>query len=366
MEAETVKFGTFLLGDKPPGVSDQQVFQHLIDETRKAEELGFDYVWVAEHHFAPYGTFADLMVALAAVAAATERIRIGTACIIPHFHNPVNLAESIAMVDVISGGRVHVGFGRGYQKREFDGFGIPMEESTERFRESVTIIDGLLSNESFSYEGKYWQVKDLSIYPRPIQSPRPPFSVAVMRTPASFEWITDKGYDPLMGNPYQVDPELGEGLEIYSKMQRAKGLPTGTENVWALLNAFVSKDEEFARTYPRKSTEYALDHIKKYSDPFEKDGEIPAEYAHYKDWFKQNRDQRQYDVIVNSDLTLYGSPETVIRKLSTLVKDVGWQNFMLCMNRGGAMERAPLYESMELFAQEVMPEVRRIAAEQEA
>ena len=105
------------------------------------------------------------------------------------------------------GGARLVGLGRGYQQREFNGFGVPQHESNVRFREATEIIDGLLTHESFSYDGKFWTVNDLTICPRPFQQPRPPiFLAASARRPRAFEWIVEKGYGALIGNPYSLDP----------------------------------------------------------------------------------------------------------------------------------------------------------------
>lgn len=350
-----MRFGVFLLGDKPPNLSDRQVFQNFIDEARMAEQLGFDAVWLAEHHFSPYGTIANLPVAAAAIAAVTERIRIGTACIVPAFHHPINLAEQIAMVDVLSGGRFEPGFGRGYQAHEFRAFGISMDESTARFRESVAIIEGLLANETFSYEGEFWHIDNVSLHPRPVQQPMPIYCT-VMKTPASFEWIADKGYRALIGNPYQVDPELKKGLELFIESHEKRGMPTGTEGVWGMLNAFVNEDAQFARNYPRDSTNLSLELHRQFSNPFERGGEVPKDYARYADWFHGHDDQ-QYEDILNLDLTLIGDPKTVIEKMKKVV-DMGWSNLMLRMSRGGAMERKHVFHSMEAFAREVIPAVR--------
>ena len=112
-----MKYGIFILGDKPPGVSHEEVFRNVLEEARWADELGFDAVWLAEHHFSPYGTLANLPVVAAAIAGATERVRIGTACIVAPFHNPIEVAEQIAMVDVLSGGRFDAGWDVLRQKR---------------------------------------------------------------------------------------------------------------------------------------------------------------------------------------------------------------------------------------------------------
>ena len=354
-----MKFGIFLLGDKPPGATDRQVFDNLLEEARWAEELGFDAVWLAEHHFSPYGTIASLPVAAAAIAAQTERVRIGTACIVPAFHHPINLAEQIAMLDVISHGRFDAGFGRGYQAHEFRGFGVPMDESTARFREAVTIIHGLLTNECFSYEGRFWTLEDVRLHPRPVQAEVPVYCT-VMKTPSSFEWIAEQGYRALIGNPYQVDPELSRGLSLFLESHEKRGVAAGTEQVWGMLNAFVHEDLEFARAYPRESTEASLEAHRKYSSPFERGGEVPRDYVTYRDWFTAH-DKQAYEDILNLDLTLIGDPKTVIRKLERVV-DMGWRNLMLRMSRGGAMERKHVRHSMEMFANEVMPAVAELEA----
>jgi alkanesulfonate monooxygenase SsuD/methylene tetrahydromethanopterin reductase-like flavin-dependent oxidoreductase (luciferase family) len=140
-----MRFGVFILGDKPNHLSHKEVFANVLEEARWAEGLGYDEIWLAEHHFSPYGTLADLPLVAAAIAAQTERVRIGTACMVAPFHDPIHLAERIAMVDNLSGGRFDAGFGRGYQAHEFKGFGIPMDEATARYQECVEIVNLLLS-----------------------------------------------------------------------------------------------------------------------------------------------------------------------------------------------------------------------------
>ena len=127
------------------------VYERAMDRVAMMDDSAYDCIWLAEHHFSPYGILADLPLVAAAIAAQTERIRIGTACMVAPFHNPVRIAERIAMVDVLSGGRFDAGFGRGYQAHEFKGFGIPMDEATARYTEAVEIVNQLLTQESVSY-----------------------------------------------------------------------------------------------------------------------------------------------------------------------------------------------------------------------
>ncbi|WP_299577173.1 LLM class flavin-dependent oxidoreductase [uncultured Williamsia sp.] len=358
-----MKFGVFILGDKPNHLSEKEVLDNVRAEVRWADELGYDEVWLAEHHFSPYGIIADLPMAAATFAAETERVRIGTACMVSPFHSPIQLAERIAMADVLSNGRFDAGFGRGYQAHEFKKFGVSMDEATGRYQEGFEIVAGLLNNENFSYEGKYFQVEDVTIYPRPIQKPFPVWGT-VMKTPSSFEWLADRGYGAIIGNPYTVDPDLQGALDLYLETQTSRGLGTGTDNMWALLNAFCSADDEFARTYPRESVELSIETHRKYSSPFERGQEIPADYKAYSDWFDKH-DKQSYQQVLDSHLTLMGNPDRIIEKMKTVI-DMGWENIILRMSRGGAMDRSKVYESMKLFADEVIPAVNELQAEAKA
>jgi len=115
--------------------SHPEVYANSLEECRLADELGFHAVWLAEHHFSPYGICPNLAVFGAAVARETKRVRIGTAVVIEPFSHPVRIAEEFAMLDILSGGRLDFGIGRGYQPKEFTGLGVSMERTRERFEE---------------------------------------------------------------------------------------------------------------------------------------------------------------------------------------------------------------------------------------
>ena len=148
-----MKFGLFFLLERPTGKDDAQIYAESLEQIRVGEDLGFDSVWLAEHRFTAYGEMPDTMVFAAAAAAVTTRVRIGTAVVVLPFHNPIRLAEQVAMVDVLSGGRLDFGVGRGYQAGEYRGFNIPMDESRTRFEEVLDICVGLWTQDGFSFDG---------------------------------------------------------------------------------------------------------------------------------------------------------------------------------------------------------------------
>jgi alkanesulfonate monooxygenase SsuD/methylene tetrahydromethanopterin reductase-like flavin-dependent oxidoreductase (luciferase family) len=150
------------------------VYRDELGLIRDAEQLGFDTVWLTEHHFAEDGYSPSIIPIAAAIAAITTRVRIGFNLLLLPLHHAVQLAENLATVDVISNGRLDVGLGQGYAVHEFAGYGIPRAERLARFLEGLDVLDGLWTNEEFSYDGKHYQVDAARLVPRPVQQPAPP------------------------------------------------------------------------------------------------------------------------------------------------------------------------------------------------
>ena len=124
-----MRFGLFSHVPWPEGVDPQQVYEETTEEAQYGEELGFNSIWLAEHHFTRYGLGSSSLVLISSIAAQTKTIRLGTAILVPTLHNPLRLAEDTATLDVISGGRLDVGFGRGAAGYEYSGYGIDREDS---------------------------------------------------------------------------------------------------------------------------------------------------------------------------------------------------------------------------------------------
>jgi len=359
-----MEFGLFFINEKPPGASDTEVVSNALEQCTLADELGFDAVWLGEHDFAPYGTMADTLLFGAAVAQVTKRIKIGTAVIVPTFTHPVRVAEQIAMLDVMSGGRFWIGLGRGYQQREFNGYGVPQDESKARFREATEIIDGLLTHENFTYHGKFWSVDNLTIAPRPFQRPRPPIYIAVSATPESAEWLVEKDYRCLTGNPYSLDPESSNQVSrVLLEAQARYGRTVSLEHAWGLLhNVLVAETDEVAAKAFKTNWELGNDYLIQYAKVVEDGSDLPDDYRYFAAWRDawKKLGAADYNAMVSMRGSLVGSPELVTDKLTRLYEDTGISKQLLWMNRGGAVPQDVILSSMELFAARVMPQLRNL------
>ncbi|HXE28519.1 MAG TPA: LLM class flavin-dependent oxidoreductase, partial [Stellaceae bacterium] len=158
---------------------DSQGYRDYINYVREAEDLGFESVFVVEHHFTGVGQVSASLGLLSYLAGCTTRIRLGTAVVVLPWHNPVLVAEAAATVDLLSNGRLDFGVGKGYRDVEFNGFCVPMEEATERFDEAMEIIRKAWTTEGrFSYHGMRWHYDNIVVEPEPLQRPHPPLWLA--------------------------------------------------------------------------------------------------------------------------------------------------------------------------------------------
>ena len=136
------------------------------------------------------------LVVASAAATGTETIRLATGVLIPPLHNPIRLAEDTATVDQISGGRLDVGFGRGFTGYEYGGFDIDSGESGDRLQECITVIKGLWTTKEYSFQGDYYSVNKLNLVPPPLQRPHPPIYVGATGSQATLDFAVSRGYTP--------------------------------------------------------------------------------------------------------------------------------------------------------------------------
>ena len=158
------------------------------------------------------------------VAARTSNLRIGMAVSLAAFYNPLRLAEEVALIDVLSGGRVNWGAGRGFDRVEFEAFGVPVEESSDRFRECVEIVLAAWRNERVSYQGRFWTYDGIEVLPKPLQAPHPPVWLAAT-SPDSITRAAEKGYD-ILQDPHATHTDIGRKRAHYYDVLRAHGFAT--------------------------------------------------------------------------------------------------------------------------------------------
>jgi alkanesulfonate monooxygenase SsuD/methylene tetrahydromethanopterin reductase-like flavin-dependent oxidoreductase (luciferase family) len=209
-----------------------ELYSYELEQAIRAEQLGIDGIWVTEHHFT-YGYICSPLVFLAALAPRTTSVRLGTAVLLPHLYHPVRLAEDVAIIDVLSNGRVELGVGIGSVLQEYETFGVDPKERVSTLREIVEILRLAWTGEEFSYHGKHFDLGPITITPKPIQQPHPPIlggAISIAGAKRVGRW----------GLPLQwIDREIGEAyLEAFA----GSGLPPEQASIDGYINLFVCDD----------------------------------------------------------------------------------------------------------------------------
>jgi alkanesulfonate monooxygenase SsuD/methylene tetrahydromethanopterin reductase-like flavin-dependent oxidoreductase (luciferase family) len=188
-----IRFGLWYDFRNPPQWrrSPDRLYSETLEQIEWGENHGFEDVWLSEHHFIGYGYLPSILPVAAAIAARTKRIRIASGVLLMPFHNPVRLAEDIAVVDVTSGGRFELGVGVGFKQEEFAGFGVPFKERGARTNQSLDVTRRLLSGETVTFKSEFFDFENVKVAPEPIQRPHPPvwldgFTPAALRRAARY------------------------------------------------------------------------------------------------------------------------------------------------------------------------------------
>jgi alkanesulfonate monooxygenase SsuD/methylene tetrahydromethanopterin reductase-like flavin-dependent oxidoreductase (luciferase family) len=349
-----MKFALFLLGSwtEPDRDAQPRIFSEMLEQVEYAEELGFDSVWIAEHHSSRYGICPSLMPLVTHIAARTKTIRIGTGVSVLPFYNPIFLAEESAMMDVLSGGRLDFGGGRGSTAYEYGNFGIDYDSRDVRFQEALDIILGLWTTRRFSYSGEFYQVKDLTIAPSPIQQPHPPVYLAVSRTPQSVDVAVSRDLPILTSFSTPEADNLGL-FSLYSERKAAAGKDPSVDQMPYFRFVYLSEDEEEAREYPRKSLTWVRD-LAGHRRTLLYGDEIDINLDHW----RQIRPEvpRSYESELEGTV-YFGTPDDCVRRIKNLEENHGVGYFGASMSFG-SMEHSKVMRSMELFAKHVMPAFR--------
>lgn len=330
--------------------SHPEVYDHALEESRLAEELGFDAVWLAEHHFSPYGICPSLAVLAAAIARETRRVRIGTSVVVAPFLHPVRIAEEWAMVDILSGGRLDFGIGRGYQPKEFRGFGVSMERTRERFDESLEIVRRCWTEDAVTFEGEFYQVRDLTVLPRPIQRPHPPLWTAAV-SPDTYTLAARKGLKILTAPSFTPWDILRKNFDAYrAEWRRTHGDDGGEIAMNKIIH--VADSSRQAREDVREPIRWFFQ--TQAGLIADADGVPPEQYRFYRR-VRENllalSDEKAVD-----QAAIVGDPEEVADRIRAHHEALGVTYFMGAFSRGGVPHDKVL-RSMRLFGEKVLPKL---------
>src|SRR5207302_542503 len=213
----SMKFGTFLLMQSPSARSSQEIFARGVEIAQAAEAMGFRNVWLAEHHFSTYGYLSRPVQLATYIAAKTKTLRVGTAVIVVPLHHPLVIAEEIATLDLLAGGRVDIGLGRGYQHYEFERFGLELSSSRARWDEAVDVLLLAFQGKPFAYDGKLYKIPETAIFPQPLQQPHPPIWITA-QSPDSVEAAVRRGFNVLTGGFGVPIERMGEFRTLFDRL----------------------------------------------------------------------------------------------------------------------------------------------------
>jgi alkanesulfonate monooxygenase SsuD/methylene tetrahydromethanopterin reductase-like flavin-dependent oxidoreductase (luciferase family) len=329
----------------------RDVHARVTREVLRAEELGYDFAWLAEHHFSnEYGIMPDVFVYAAYLAALTRRIRIGTAVVTLPLANPLRVAENAAFVDILSAGRFMLGLGSGYRKYEFDGFGIDFEARRDIQEEALPLLMELMTKKRAAHHGKHFDVAvdgAYALFPHAVQQPHPPAFLAGA-TERSIAVAGRMGFG-LMLSSWTPFAELARQTAAYrahlEETPAALRANPARGHIDIARLVYVAETDAIAR---RESEPGILRHLAHFSS-----GHTSGYLGTVQE--KTVGDRSGYDALAK-DIILHGSPATVADKIATLRDMTGASSIMLHYPPWYGIEKA--LASLALFATEVAPKLR--------
>ena len=350
-----MKFGLFYQLPCAPDQSAADRYHETIEQIILADELGFTTAWLAElHFFQPFSIMpAPLQIAVAA-AQRTRRIRFGTAVVLLPFHHPLRVAEEAAVADILTGGRLDLGVGRGTIAVHFRGYGVPRDESRERFEESLAIIRKAWKSERFSHQGRFYQIPDISVAPKPLQKPHPPIRIAA-NSPDTAEFAGSQGYDVMAASPINPLPRFFDHIARYRAARAEAGHDAATSDVAGLF--FCSTADSLARV--RAEYEPSVMHYFRTIGDQAMLGD-QAQYEGSYQYLKEVRERAlnvKWDEI-NDSMAIFGAPEECIKRITEIHENARINQLVCWFNPGGRIPHRDVMAAMERFASKVIPATR--------
>lgn len=351
-----MRFGLFYQLPCSPDQNEITRYHETMEQIVYADELGFDSAWLAELHFnRPFSIMPSPFILATAIAQHTKRIRLGTAVTLLSLHHPLRVAEDAATADILSQGRLDFGVGRGTIALHFQGFNVSREESRERFEEALEIIERAWTQETVSFSGKYFQIPETAVAPKPLQKPSPPFRIAA-NSPETAAFAGERGYSIFVASPINPFPKLPEHIDIYRQAFQTTGHADKKQDVAILFPSYVADSEADIRQAVEPSFMHYFRTVSHQARLGQRDQS--ASYAYLKE-VRKRMDAITWEE-VDATMALYGPPEMCIRKIHAAYERCRMDQVICWFNPGGLVPHRQVLTSMRRFAQEVMPAVRKL------
>ena len=315
-----------------PDVDSAKGYRDWLEFNIEAEALGYHSAFAVEHHFTGFGQVSATINLLTFLAAETSTLRLGPAVMVLPWHNPVLLAEQAATLDLLSGGRLDFGVGKGYRYNEFDGFNIPMEEAGDRFEESLDVLTrAWTTDEPWSHQGKYWSFNNIIVEPPTIQKPHPPFWMGA-GSPNSIEGVAERGYNLLLDQFAPINVTL-ERMQTFRTSVESRGRKFDANEVGVARGLYVARDaaDRDEAIQRRISARNRIDNLAQRPD-----GANKASIMSYDDTTE-----------TALEASLFGTVEEIVEKVSKLSD--GGVKYILLSDGGSGIE------GLRQFSKEVMP-----------
>ncbi len=337
-------------------MSDREVYQHDLKIGDMYEPLGFDSIWSVEHHFDDYTMCPDVLQFLSYYAGRTKNIELGSMVVVLPWHDPIRVAEQVSVIDHQSNGRMILGLGRGLARIEFEGFRVPLGESRERFIEYAEMIIAGLEQGYCEYDGKYLKQPRRDIRPKPFKSFKGRTYAAAV-SPESSRIMAKLGVGILIipQKPWEaVAAELSEYRQIYKQVNGGEPLPTIAAG-WTFCDKSADRAREMAVKYIGGYWQTALRHYEMASDHFGK----AKGYEYYEAMAKNLQGGKDASIEYFLNLQVWGTPEMCFNKIDEIRKRVNANHFTGVFSYAG-MPWEDAEKSLTLFAEEVMPELKKL------
>jgi len=345
------EFGMFHEFQCPAGTSQPDAFAESFAQVEAAERWGLDAMWLAEIHVAPERSVCAVPLTIAsAIAARTNRIKIGTGVQVLPLCHPLRIGEEAATVDQISHGRLIFGVGRSGFPRTYEAYGVPYGESRERFAETLEILKRAWTEDPFSYSGKFYKFENVRLTPKPYQKPWPEIRIAA-NSPDTFPAIGTLGHGVFVAVRLGTLSELAPNIRAYRQAYKAAGHP-GEGKVFLGAPAYVAETAEQARSEPEDSIMYFY----RYLGERLEDSATRAGVRAIEDRAARGRRLQTitYDE-ARRDKIIVGTPEEVTDRLVQLREELGLDGILAEMNCGTKIPHQRVMKSLQLLCEKVKP-----------